>query len=87
MLLQNFKPFVGLGYVLGKMKSTDFPFIGGRVKTDRLTENICKNLQLKLTIKETSSLKKNQLLTVNPTPNPNKSLAISYCVSTNDSMS
>lgn len=36
----------------------DFPFIGGRVKPDVLTENICQNLNLKLRVKETSSIKK-----------------------------
>lgn len=36
----------------------DFPFIGGRVKPDELTENLCRNLNLKLDVKETSSLKK-----------------------------
>ncbi len=48
----------GLGYVFWKMKTMDFPFIGGRVKTDKLTENLCRNLNLKLQIKETSSIKK-----------------------------
>lgn len=48
----------GLGYMIWKMKSLGFPFIGGRIKTDVLTENICKNLHLKLEVKETSSLKK-----------------------------
>ncbi|MFK8037070.1 MAG: BtrH N-terminal domain-containing protein [Crocinitomicaceae bacterium] len=48
----------GLGYVFWNMKIMDFPFIGGRVKTDSLTENICRNLNLKLEVKETSSLKK-----------------------------
>jgi hypothetical protein len=48
----------GFGYVFWKMKTMDFPFIGGRVKTDQLTENICRNLRLKLEVKETSSLKK-----------------------------
>lgn len=48
----------GLGYIIWKMKHMDFPFIGGRVKTDLLTENICRSLNLKLLIKETSSLKK-----------------------------
>ncbi len=33
----------------------DFPFIGGRIKTDKLTENICRNLNLELALKETSS--------------------------------
>ncbi len=36
----------------------DFPFIGGRVKPDVLTENICRNLNLNLEVKETSSIKK-----------------------------
>jgi len=48
----------GLGYIIWNMKTMDFPFIGGRVKTDVLTENICRNLNLKLVAKETSSLKK-----------------------------
>jgi len=48
----------GLGYVFWKMKIMDFPFIGGRVKTDVLTENICRNLNLNLEVKETSSIKK-----------------------------
>ena len=48
----------GLGFIFWKMKTMDFPFIGGRVKTDLLTENICRNLNLKLEVKETSSLKK-----------------------------
>jgi len=48
----------GLGYIFWNMKTMDFPFIGGRIKPDILTENICRNLNLKLDIKETSSLKK-----------------------------
>lgn len=48
----------GLGYVFWKMKTMDFPFIGGRIKTDKLTEHICRNLRLSLSIKETSSIKK-----------------------------
>lgn len=48
----------GLGFVFWRMKTMDFPFIGGRVKTDKLTENICKNLGLTLEVKETSSMKK-----------------------------
>lgn len=48
----------GLGYIFWKMKTMDFPFIGGRVKPDVLTENICRNLNLKLEVNETSSLKK-----------------------------
>lgn len=48
----------GLGFIFWKMKSMDFPFIGGRVKTDLLTENICANLNLDLVVHETSSKKK-----------------------------
>ncbi len=48
----------GLGFLIWSMKIMDFPFIGGRVKTDALTENICRNLHLTLEVKETSSLKK-----------------------------
>lgn len=48
----------GLGYIFWNMKIMDFPFIGGRVKPDALTENICRNLNLKLEVKETSSIKK-----------------------------
>jgi len=48
----------GLGYIIWNMKIMDFPFIGGRVKPDILTENLCRNLNLNLEIKETSSLKK-----------------------------
>ena len=48
----------GLGYIFWNMKSMDFPFIGGRVKPDVLTENICRNLNLTLQVKETSSTRK-----------------------------
>ncbi|WP_103068696.1 BtrH N-terminal domain-containing protein [Aquimarina sediminis] len=48
----------GLGYIFWNMKIMDFPFIGGRVKPDVLTENICRNLNLDLEVKETSSIKK-----------------------------
>lgn len=48
----------GIGFLFWRMKIMDFPFIGGRVKTDKLTENICRNLNLKLEVKETSSIKK-----------------------------
>jgi len=48
----------GLGFIFWNMKIMDFPFIGGRVKPDVLTENICKNLNLKLEVTETSSVKK-----------------------------
>lgn len=48
----------GLGYIFWNMKIMNFPFIGGRIKPDTLTENICRNLHLKLDITETSSTKK-----------------------------
>ncbi len=35
-----------------------FPFIGGRIKPDALTQNIARNLNLKLDVQETSSVKK-----------------------------
>jgi len=48
----------GLSFIIWNMKIMDFPFIGGRVKTDLLTANIAKNLGLKLIVKETSSTTK-----------------------------
>lgn len=48
----------GLGFIFWNMKIMPFPFIGGRVKPDILTENIAKNLHLQLTVKETSSTAK-----------------------------
>jgi Domain of unknown function (DUF4872)/Butirosin biosynthesis protein H, N-terminal len=48
----------GLGFIFWKMKSMNFPFIGGRVKTDLLTQNIARNLNLELNIKETTSKQK-----------------------------
>ncbi len=48
----------GLGFIFWNMKEMNFPFIGGRVKPDMLTENIAKNLNLKLTVTETSSQQK-----------------------------
>lgn len=48
----------GLGFIFWNMKSMNFPFIGGRVKPDVLTENIARNLKLELIVKETSSTQK-----------------------------
>lgn len=48
----------GLGFIFWNMKTMDFPFIGGRIKTDLLTQNITRNLNLKLEMHETSSIKK-----------------------------
>jgi hypothetical protein len=36
----------------------DFPFIGGRVKPDVLTQNIARNLDLELVVTETASTQK-----------------------------
>jgi hypothetical protein len=48
----------GLNFIIWKMKTMDFPFIGGRIKTDLLTQNITRHLNLKLNVRETSSPKK-----------------------------
>lgn len=48
----------GLGFIYWNMKAMDFPFIGGRVKPDILTQNIARNLNLELMVKETSSPQK-----------------------------
>ncbi|BAP31470.1 lantibiotic protection ABC superfamily ATP binding cassette transporter [Chryseobacterium sp. StRB126] len=48
----------GLGFIYWNMKTMDFPFIGGRVKPDILTQNIVRNLNLELMVKETSSPQK-----------------------------
>lgn len=48
----------GLGFIFWNMKTMSFPFIGGRIKPDALTQNIAKNLHLELRVKETSSQQK-----------------------------
>lgn len=48
----------GLSFIYWNMKTMDFPFIGGRIKPDLLTQNLARNLNLELTVKETSSPKK-----------------------------
>lgn len=48
----------GLGFLYWDMKLMDFPFIGGRVKPDALTQNLINKLPVHLDVKETSSLKK-----------------------------
>jgi hypothetical protein len=48
----------GLGFIYWNTKNMDFPFIGGRIKPDVLTENLCKNLNLKLETAETTSKSK-----------------------------
>lgn len=48
----------GLGFIYWDMpKLMDFPFTGGRIKQDELTKNLCRNLNLSLDVKETSSIK------------------------------
>ncbi|WP_419487519.1 BtrH N-terminal domain-containing protein [Chryseobacterium bernardetii] len=48
----------GLGFIYWKMKTMDFPFLGGRVKPDLLTQNIVRNLNLEIAAKETASPQK-----------------------------
>ncbi len=48
----------GLGFIFWHLKTMDFPFLGGRIKPDILTANICRHLGLDLTVKETRSVKK-----------------------------
>ena len=48
----------GLNFIIWNMKTMNFPFIGGRIKTDLLTQNIARHLNLKLNVWETSSPKK-----------------------------
>jgi hypothetical protein len=48
----------GLGFIYWKMKTMDFPFLGGRIKPDLLTRNIAQNLHLDLIVQETSSKQK-----------------------------
>ncbi len=48
----------GLNFIIWNMKTMEFPFIGGRIKTDLLTQNISRHLYLKLNVRETSSSKK-----------------------------
>src|SRR3990172_13035649 len=48
----------GLGFIYWDMpKLMEFPFLGGRIKQDELTKNLCHNLNLSLDVKETSSIK------------------------------
>ncbi|MGE8429206.1 MAG: BtrH N-terminal domain-containing protein [Sphingobacterium sp.] len=45
----------GLSFIYWRMKTMDFPFLGGRIKTDLLTQHICKNIGLELHVHKTSS--------------------------------
>lgn len=48
----------GLGFIFWNMKIMSFPFIGGRIKPLSITKNLANNLNLKLEVKETTSVKK-----------------------------
>jgi hypothetical protein len=48
----------GLAFIFWKMKSMNYPFMGGRVKPDVLTQNIARNLNVELIAQETSSTSK-----------------------------
>lgn len=48
----------GLGFIYWDSKAMDFPFIGGRIKPDRLTANIASQLQLNVKVQETTSVEK-----------------------------
>lgn len=48
----------GLNFIFWDSKQMGYPFLGGRCKQDVLTENIARNLQLKLDVDETASKKK-----------------------------
>jgi hypothetical protein len=45
----------GLSFIVWNIKSMSLPFIAGRIKSGILTQNIAKNLNLKLIVTETSS--------------------------------
>ena len=38
----------GLGFIFWNMKTMNFPFIGGRIKTDLLTQNLAKNRKISI---------------------------------------
>ena len=48
----------GLYYGYLSFKGMDYPFIGGRIRTGYLTQNLCNNLNLLLDVKETTSPKR-----------------------------
>ncbi len=48
----------GLSFIYWKMKSMNLPFLGGRNRQFDLTGNLCRNLELKLDTRETTSKKK-----------------------------
>jgi Butirosin biosynthesis protein H, N-terminal/Domain of unknown function (DUF4872) len=48
----------GLGFIYWNSKQMEFPFLGGRVKPDKLTKTLCEKLGLDYRPSETSSAKK-----------------------------
>jgi len=42
----------GLGFIIWDMKCLNLPFIGGRIRQELPTRNLCRNLGLRLDIKE-----------------------------------
>ncbi|KAA9005897.1 DUF4872 domain-containing protein [Paenibacillus spiritus] len=48
----------GLGFIYWDSKGMDFPFIGGRVKPDELTDCLASRLNLSIKAQETSSVEK-----------------------------
>lgn len=48
----------GLGFIYWDSKNMDFPFIGGRAKTDTLTVRIAARLNFTLNVQETTSIDK-----------------------------
>lgn len=48
----------GLSFIYWDSKQMGYPFLGGRCKEDVLTENIVRNLELTMNVKETSSKEK-----------------------------
>nr|WTB28856.1 BtrH N-terminal domain-containing protein [Streptomyces sp. NBC_00830] len=48
----------GLSFIYWRTKQMPTPFLGGRIKPDSLTDNLAKALNLRLSIHETSSVKR-----------------------------
>jgi len=48
----------GLDFIYWRHRTLPMPFLGGRVKPDLLTENLCRNFGLKLEVEETRSAAK-----------------------------
>ncbi|MES9621249.1 BtrH N-terminal domain-containing protein, partial [Streptomyces tuirus] len=48
----------GLSFIYWRTKQMPTPFVGGRIKPDTLTENLANALKLRLSVHETSSVKR-----------------------------